>query len=171
MNETPRPAPGRIPRRTLVILCFAVALICLTAIAFVPVSSVFSAQARLDKAPPTDDRLIEWLKAQPNVVPHTVHVVRRENQILEISFIQVRHAGGWPKVPDYEAACNSFGYRVAAWKSRRCQSPHMGAAIIASEGAACARQLQLAKHRLRSQWGWSTRMGSKRPRIVNRHWR
>ena len=116
MNEMHRPPTKVIARRRLVILSFAAGLICLAALAFVPVSSVFSAQARLDKAPPTDDRLIEWLKLQPNVVPHTVHVTRRENQILEVSFIQVRHVGGWPRVPDFEAACISLGYRVAEWE-------------------------------------------------------
>ena len=74
-------------------------------------SLVYVAEARFEKMPPTDKALIEWLRAQPGVVPHTVAVGRFEGgKLLYMSFIQVRHLAGQPPFPDLDGHVGELGY-------------------------------------------------------------
>lgn len=59
--------------------------------------------------PADDDALEEWLRGQPAVVGHTVHVAR-EGARLEVFFILSRGLRGGPQAPDLQGACERLGY-------------------------------------------------------------
>jgi hypothetical protein len=74
-------------------------------------SLVYVVEARFEKMPPNDKTLIEWLRAQPGVVSHTVAVGRFEDgKLLYISFIQSRSLAGQPPFPDLNGNIGRLGY-------------------------------------------------------------
>src|SRR5262249_32657727 len=83
---------------------------------FIPASFGYAVEAELvsfASLPADDHRLEEWLRAQPGVVPHTVHVRRepaRHPNRLVVIFTMVRDGWGRPPFPDLEAACDELGY-------------------------------------------------------------
>lgn len=84
-------------------------------LSFAPISTGNSAHAHFASLPADDEQLLAWLKRQRNVVPHTVHVNRIDNHTIELVFIQVRNGWGIPALPEYESACESFGYFDGKW--------------------------------------------------------
>jgi hypothetical protein len=72
----------------------------------------YCVEARFDKMPPKDKSLIEWLREQPGVVPHTVAIGRFEERgrLLYVMFIQSRNLNGQPPFPDLNAAALELGY-------------------------------------------------------------
>lgn len=102
-------------RRALVAAAVVASLIVLgaAAVSFVPASYGYSLATELAAAPQDDGDLERWLKIQPGVVAHTVHVERAaaNSQKLCVSFIQVRTPSGRPPLPDLESAAKSRGYR------------------------------------------------------------
>jgi len=80
-------------------------------IAKIPIDWGYIVEARFEKMPPNDKALIEWLRAQPGVVPIAVAVGRFEGgKLLYISFIQTRRADGQPPFPDLNGNIGRLGY-------------------------------------------------------------
>ncbi len=75
------------------------------------VSWIHSVEASYFALPPDDDDLINWMRTQPGIIPHTVHVRRTGNGLFEATFMQSRNLLGRPSFPDLEAACDRFGYK------------------------------------------------------------
>src|SRR4051794_5871822 len=67
----------------------------------------YCVEAEFGKMPADDVRLIEWLKVQPGIVPHTVNVRRfgPKEEELEVGFIQVRTLAGDPQFPNLDQQC------------------------------------------------------------------
>lgn len=78
----------------------------------VPFSQVYSVKASFSQLPENDLQLTEWLRCQPNVVAHTVQIVRcgADSRDLEVSFIQVRTVSGSPTFPPLDETCDKLGY-------------------------------------------------------------
>lgn len=78
----------------------------------VHVSWGYCVEARFDKMPPNDKALMEWLRSQPGVVPHTVAIGRFEQggKLVYVSFTQSRSLAGEPPFPDLNGAALSLGY-------------------------------------------------------------
>jgi hypothetical protein len=74
--------------------------------------------ATFSTLPETDDELIVSLKAEPNVVPHTVSVTRDGND-LHVSFIMTKRIS--EPVPDLDARCAEIGYAGQAAPFRDCE--------------------------------------------------
>lgn len=81
----------------------------------IPRSCVYCVATSFHQLPENDEPLVEWLKGQPGVVSHTVHVRRGEatDGRVEIVFAQVRTLAGDPPFPSVEAKCEELGYRAA----------------------------------------------------------
>ncbi len=102
-------------RTTLAIIaCLAALAVVVTR--FVPASRVYCVAAVYVAAPEDDAALAQWLKNQPGVVPHTVHVDRppANPRKLIVSFIQVRTLNGQPPFPELEAAAKARGYELSS---------------------------------------------------------
>jgi hypothetical protein len=68
-------------------------------------------EARFEKMPPSDRALIEWLRCQPGIVPHTVAIGRFDDgKLLYVTFIQSRSLAGQPPFPDLNGQITCFGY-------------------------------------------------------------
>jgi hypothetical protein len=79
---------------------------------FIPASLGYSVEAEFASLPERDHELEEWLKTQPGVVSHTVHVWRKDGEpkILRIGFIMVRDGWDRPPFPDLQGKCEALGY-------------------------------------------------------------
>jgi hypothetical protein len=59
---------------------------------------------------PADDKVLEsWLKTQPGVLAHTVHIERQGNDIRAVFMLSKTIHGGAPP-PDLSNTCDRFGY-------------------------------------------------------------
>src|SRR3954447_23075731 len=69
----------------------------------------YCVEARFTTLPADDEQLAAWLKTQPGVVPHTVHIRRFEpgGRLLEVGFIQVRNLAGEPQCPNLDSQCKA----------------------------------------------------------------
>jgi hypothetical protein len=76
---------------------------------FITASLSYGVYADFEVLPADDQAFEDWLKSQPGVVPHTVHLYR-EGKRLNIFFIMTRDGWGRPAVPDLEGACRRLGY-------------------------------------------------------------
>jgi hypothetical protein len=76
------------------------------------VSWSYCVEARFDKMPPNDKALIDWLRSQPGVVPHTVAIGRFEEggRLVFVGFIQSRNLAGEPPFPDLNGQVKNLGY-------------------------------------------------------------
>jgi len=72
----------------------------------------FEVRAQFDSLPLSDEELVEWLRLQPGVVPHTVWTAR-DGTALRVVFIQVRNIVGHPPFPALEEECAKLGYKGA----------------------------------------------------------
>lgn len=90
----------------------------------VPISFVFCVEARFDKLPKDDDLLVEWLKTQPGVVPHTVYAQRigEKGSLLEVYLIQSTSVSRHPPFPDLDAKCAELGYERPDAAFRNCEN-------------------------------------------------
>jgi hypothetical protein len=72
----------------------------------------YCVEVRFATAPADDRALCQWLKAQPGVVPHTVHIGREgpDKHVLRVMFIQSRNLAGNPPFPDLVPGCHALGY-------------------------------------------------------------
>lgn len=85
-------------------------------------SRLYCLRADFAHLPADDKRLEQWLKAQPGVVAHTVHL-KRESGSLRAWFIMTQNLRGSPPVPDLSHACDSLGYTPwSEWTSDRSDS-------------------------------------------------
>lgn len=84
-------------------------------ISLAPASYVYSLEAEFGSAPGDDVPLVEWLKSQSGVVPHTVDVQRTAMRPpkLVVSFIMQRNAWGRPRLPALADQARAFGYSLA----------------------------------------------------------
>ena len=100
----------RIAITALLVLC--VVSVAIAALAFVPASRVYCVESTFTTAPNDDALLVTWLKNQPGVVEHTVHVDRTNSQPpkLVLTFIIVQNSWLRPPFPDVEARAAELGY-------------------------------------------------------------
>lgn len=70
-------------------------------------------EARFSEMPTNDNSLVEWIRSQPGVVRHTVHIGRFESNLLYVTFIQSQNLLGEPPFPNLDAGAKSLGYRGA----------------------------------------------------------
>jgi hypothetical protein len=76
----------------------------------------YRVSARYAQMPPDDKALEEWLKTHPTVVPHTVHVGRKDGNLFAI-FIRSETICGRPPFPKLEETCAGLGYGPPSdWK-------------------------------------------------------
>jgi hypothetical protein len=105
----------------LPIVALFLVLVCLLALFFVyvaqklPVSAGYEVTCTFRKLPENDIALETWLKQQPGIVPHTVHIRRNDADKMTVTFILSRSL--WqqffltPPFPNLEAAVDSIpGY-------------------------------------------------------------
>ena len=97
----------------------AVSIILLAGIAslgfsFVPASRVYTVGAGFTSLPESDDKLQDWLREQPGVVDHTVHITRGQDQTLELTFIITQNTWKTPPFPDIETKCDELGYELSS---------------------------------------------------------
>lgn len=97
-------------RLHFLIACSAVVIVG-AACSFVPISRAYSVESRLVAAPEDDVALGNWLKSQPGVVAHTVHV-SRQSKLLELSFVMTQNVWMNPPFPNVEQAASEFGYSI-----------------------------------------------------------
>lgn len=100
-------------KRTVLIACsiVAAASAVLVTFCFVPSSRVYSVESRINAAPRDDAEIVNWLKKQPGVVAHTVHVNRNQDS-LGLTFVMTQNAWMNPPFPDVEQAALKFGYSI-----------------------------------------------------------
>ena len=101
--------------RWLVPICFLFALLggcCLTYCHFVHISWGCGIRAKFAELPPDDKEFEVWLRRQPGVVEHTVHVSRDDN-IVEVLYIQSRNGFNEPPQLNLLAKFEEMGYKGA----------------------------------------------------------
>jgi hypothetical protein len=80
------------------------------------VSRVYCIMARFDRLPETDEGLAQWLKTQPGVVAHTVHLTR-EGSKVRVWFIMSQNLRWSPPMPNLSRQCHLMGYDpVPVWE-------------------------------------------------------
>jgi hypothetical protein len=72
--------------------------------------------------PPDDKQLARWLETQPGV-QSDVLVFRKGNTIFA-GFAMVRDLWGNPTMPEFEQACDTFGYKPwTDWQENLTEQP------------------------------------------------
>ena len=91
----------------------------------IPSSFVYSVEASFSQCPKSDKLLVEWLKGQRGIVPHTVSVQRSgpDGSVVRIVFIQVRTFAGDPPFPYLETQCERLGYLGPRGPFVDCSNP------------------------------------------------
>ncbi|MDB2686336.1 hypothetical protein N9Y42_03930 [Mariniblastus sp.] len=84
------------------------------ALSRIPASFVCALETTYVTAPESDDELKSWVIAQPNVVAHTVHINRRDNQKLEVVAIVTHDSWNHRPFRDINDQCNELGYELAS---------------------------------------------------------
>ena len=72
-------------------------------------SNGYNVQAEFAQLPPNDEALEEWLRQQPGVVEHAVHV-ERNGQNVRVFFIIVQNLRKQPPFPRLEEQAAVLGY-------------------------------------------------------------
>ncbi len=93
------------------ILC--VVLIGVFALSFIPASRIYSVETTFTSAPASDEELHKWLADQPGVVEHTIHLNRRDNQRIGLTFVISQNSWKRPAFPDIESQCSVLGYELS----------------------------------------------------------
>ncbi len=76
----------------------------------------YSVSARYAQMPADDKALEDWIKTQPDVVPRTVYIGRKGDE-LYVLFIRLEKVFGRPPFPDLSGACVRLGYGPPSdWK-------------------------------------------------------
>ena len=96
-----------------VVAIVALAAMTLFALTFVPASVIYELDATYQNAPDSDDKLRNWVIAQPNVVEHTVHINRRDNQKLEVIAIVCQNSWNARPFIELDRKCAELGYELA----------------------------------------------------------
>jgi hypothetical protein len=79
-------------------------------------------RAEYARMPADDLNLVQWLRAQPGVVEHTVHV-KREGRVLRVWLMMMQDMRGSQPLPDLSRACDSLGYSpFVVWEEDTCDS-------------------------------------------------
>lgn len=73
-------------------------------------SVIYSVEADFKSMPANDHEFMAWLRNQPGVVPHTVHIDRRKGTALIVTFVMSRNLSGLPEFPDLEQKSKALGY-------------------------------------------------------------
>ena len=95
-----------------VVALVAFAAMALFALTFVPASVIYAFDTTYQNAPESDDELKNWVIAQPNVVEHTVHINRRENQKLEVIAIVCQNSWNARPFAELDEKCADLGYEL-----------------------------------------------------------
>ena len=77
---------------------------------YVYASMGYSMFDHFSQMPSDDNQLVAWLKQQPGVVEHTVHV-ERQGDSLHVIFIQVRNMARHPSLPLLDERVIQLGYQ------------------------------------------------------------
>ena len=86
----------------------------------------FCVEAHFATLPADDRHLIDWLKTEPGVVAHTVHVKRFgvDRKSLRVIFIQSRNVIKQDRpFPNLDAQCAQLGYLGPDVTFRDCAAP------------------------------------------------
>jgi hypothetical protein len=73
------------------------------------VSRSYTVHASYLKMPANDTMLANWLKNQPGVVAHTVHIDRK-GKIIYVTFVKSDTISQAIPFPDLSSACDQYGY-------------------------------------------------------------
>lgn len=103
----------RIPRALIITLLVAGGLVVAGWLALrqIPASFGYGIRVEFDTLPANDKPLEEWMKAQPGVVEHTVHVARNGNSVGMLWIMTQSIGPRGPPVPDFRTAFERFGYK------------------------------------------------------------
>jgi hypothetical protein len=98
----------------LVTLAVAMASLAIAGLGLVPASRGYCVEARFSTAPDNDEALERWLRTQPGVVEHTVHVARTPTTPpkLVLTFIMVQNCWLKPSFPDLKSIAIELGYAI-----------------------------------------------------------
>jgi len=97
-----------------IVAIFAVLLLAVFALSFIPASVIHSYETTYESAPVSDDDLKEWVIAQPNVVEHTVHINRHDDQRIELLAIVCQNSWNAHPFTELDRKCAEFGYELTA---------------------------------------------------------
>jgi hypothetical protein len=95
-----------------VALAFLGLVISLWCVSFFRISRIYVVDAACALAPESDAAITEWIGQQPGVVGHTVQVVRRKEQRIEVSFLMSHNFWLAPAFPNLESAFAERGYEL-----------------------------------------------------------
>ena len=95
-------------------------------ISLAPVSFVYCFEAEFTSAPDDDAAIVDWLKTQSAVVPHTVDVERTATKPpkLVVTFLMQRNAWGRPPLPALAHQARILGYSLATPDFRDAERSH-----------------------------------------------
>ena len=91
-----------------------VSVVAVYALSRIPASFIYALETTYVTAPESDDELKAWVIAQPNVVAHTVHINRRDNQKLEVVAIVTHDSWNHRPFQGLSDQCNELGYELAS---------------------------------------------------------
>ena len=97
-----------------IVALVAVLMIAVFALSFVPASVIHSYETTYQSAPVSDDELRKWVIAQPNVVEHTVHINRHDDQRIELLAIVCQNSWNARPFTELDQKCAELGYELTS---------------------------------------------------------
>jgi hypothetical protein len=98
----------------IILLVAATIMLLVAAINQIPASRGYCVEACFSEAPADDGAFENWLKSQPGVVEHTVHVRRTSTTPPKLELVLIMSQNGWlePPFPDVATAAHDLGYTL-----------------------------------------------------------
>jgi len=116
--------PAKRPLRYVTVIAgaFLVLVALCAGLRLIPASRGYSIRAEFAELPANDRELEQWLRDQSGVADRTVHV-RRDGQVVFVSWIMTQNLAGNPRTPDLETGWQRKGYSTPttvdwAWRDK-----------------------------------------------------